>query len=152
MGISKLKLVKVMPPPPKRERPSVSINRLNSILRETVGTQGDIYLGDMRRWLPSLHDIEILLDADETNHFDYVADNSDNPLMYNCNHFAAHLYGQFNVPGWAQFAFGLQWTDTHALCIMVDDNEDVFWVEPQTDKRRSHLLDWQGNANRFVIM
>jgi len=152
MGVNKLRLVSVMPPPPKRERPSVSLSRLNSILREVVGSHGEIYLGDTRRWLPSLEDIEILLDADETNHFKYVSDTGDNPQMYNCNHFAAHLYGQVNVPGWAQFAFGLQWTDLHALLIVVDDCEDVFWVEPQTDKRRSGLLSWQGRINRFVVM
>jgi len=117
-----------------------------------VGSEGDIHLGDERRWLPSIEDIEILLDADETNHYKYVKDTGDAPEMYNCNHFAAHLYGQFNVPGWAQFAFGLQWTDTHALCLFVDQNQDVWWIEPQTDKRRSRLSDWQGSSNRFVVM
>ena len=152
MGFEKWKLIQSQPPPPKRERASITLSELNAVLRSAIGSQGHIYLGDFRRWLPSLEDVEILLDADETNHFQYVADSGDNPAMYNCNHFAAHLYGEFNVPGWAQFAFGLQWTDKHALCILVDQNRDVWWVEPQNDKRRSQLLDWQGEINRFVLM
>ena len=152
MGIEKWKLVQVMPPPPKRDRDSLSEAELYAILRAAVGPDGDIHIGDTRRWLPSLEDIELLLDADETNHFKYVRDTGDDPDMYNCNHFAAHLYGQFNVPGWAQFAFGLQWTLKHAVCIMVDQNRDVWWVEPQNDKRRSDLLEHQGLINRFVVM
>lgn len=111
---------------------------------------GDIHLGDS--WhngvysLCDIEDIEALLDVDETNHLKYVKSKFD------CENFAALLWGQFNTPKWAPFAIGYMWTDKHGMIMCIDANEDLWMVEPQTDTRRSNLDSWQGTKLRFVII
>ena len=138
------------PPPPEGERTSVSLAELYTVVRRSVGQGGEIYIGDNISYLPTLEDIELFLDYDETNHYKYIAD-IPGVRSYDCNKFAAHLYGQFSVPGWADFAFGLIWTGKHAMNICVDQNRDVWFVEPQTDKRRSGLLGVEGTVHRFTL-
>ena len=134
--------------PPSPEGPHLDItgNDLNQMLRTTLGSEGEIYLADHNFWLCELEDIERFLDSDETNHRNYVAEE------YDCDDFAKRLWGQFAIPGWSHFAFGLIWTDVHAMNILVDTNRDVWFIEPQTDARRSDLLSWQGNVLRWLVI
>ena len=91
-------------------------------------------------------DIEAVLDIDETNHLKYVKHGFD------CENFAALLWGQFNTPAWAKFAIGLMWTDAHGMVNCIDANGDLWLIEPQSDERRSDLLAWQGYKMRFTII
>ena len=134
------------PPPPEEPRLEISGSDLHSVLRDALGSEGEIYLADHNFWLCELDDIERFLDWDETNHHTYSAEE------YDCDDFAKRLVGQFAVPGWSHFALGLVWTDVHAMNIMVDTNRDVWFVEPQTDARRSDLQSWQGAHLRWLVV
>ena len=85
------------PCPPAGPRLDIAGN----VLRTTLGSEGDIYLADHNFWLCELEDIERFFDWDETNHHNYVAEE------YDCDDFAKRLWGQFAIPGWSHFAFGL---------------------------------------------
>lgn len=140
----------VKPPLPKPiARKAVTGQELSKIIRKQF-PKGDIELSDS--WseavysLCDIEDIEAFLDVDETNHYRYVRQ------LFDCDNFARLLWGQFGIPEWAHFAIGLFWSDVHAMVICVDANEDVWLIEPQTDERRSSLLDWQGKEMRFTII
>ena len=144
------KLIPVKPDLPKPiERRKITGAELYQIIRNKF-PEGDIHLSDP--WseavysLCDIEDIEDFLDVDETNHYRYVQHKFD------CDNFARLLWGQFGIPEWAHFAIGLFWSDLHAMVICVDANEDVWLIEPQTDERRSNLLDWQGTKMRFTIL
>ena len=134
------------PLPPEEPRLEISGSDLRSVLRDALGSEGKIYLADHNFWLCELDDIERFLDWDETNHHTYSAEE------YDCDDFAKRLVGQFAVPGWSHFALGLVWTDVHAMNIMVDTNRDVWFVEPQTDARRSDLQSWQGEHLKWLVV
>jgi hypothetical protein len=134
------------PHPPTGPRLEIAGNELREVLRTALGSEGDIYLADHNFWLCELEDIERFLDWDETSHHNYAAEE------YDCDDFAKRLWGQLAIPGWSHFAFGLVWTDVHAMNILVDTNRDVWFIEPQTDARRSSLLSWQGNVLRWLVV
>jgi len=131
---------------PQGPHAEISETDLRDVLRSALGNEGDMYIADHNFWLCELDDIERFLDWDETNHHSYEAE------VYDCDDFAKRLWGQFAVPGWSHFAFGLVWTNTHAMNILVDTNRDVWLVEPQTDTRRSALLSWQDDVLRYIVV
>ena len=104
------------------------------------------YLWDYNYWFISLIDWGKVLKDVCFNMPKYTADKFD------CENFAALLWGQFNTPTWAPFAIGYMWTDKHGMIMCIDANEDLWLVEPQTDTRRSDLDSWQGTNLRFVII
>ena len=136
---------KEVPSPKPILRRTIKANELWNIIRDKFPI-GDIELSDMEYSLCDIEDIEAFLDVDETNHYKYVTE------KYDCDKFARRLWGQFSTPEWGQFAIGLLWTEKHALLVCVDTNEDIWFLEPQTDERRSDLLDWQGTEMRFVVL
>jgi len=137
------------PLPEPTERRKITGSELYQIIRNKF-PDGEIHLSDP--WseaiysLCDIEDIEAFLDVDETNHLQYVQHKFD------CDDFARLLWGQFGKPEWAHFAIGLFWSDKHAMVMCVDANEDLWLIEPQTDDRRSDLLDWQGTNMRFTII
>jgi len=62
-----------------------------------------------------------------------VASNKWLSEKYDCDEFSFALMGYWNK-GLSQFAFGIAWTNVHAFNIMVDDKEQIWIVEPQTNK------------------
>lgn len=132
--------------PPEGPHLDITGSDLRGVLQTALGSEGDIYLADRNFWLCELEDIEQFLDWDETNHHNYTTEE------YDCDDFAKRLCGQFAIPGWSHFAFGLVWTDVHAMNILVDTNRDVWFIEPQSDARRSDLLPWQGNVLRWLVI
>jgi len=60
--------------------------------------------------------------------------------------------GQFSVPGWSDLAFGIVWTDIHALNIMVGTDKQIYFLEPQLDKILLELEPWMGTSIRFITM
>ena len=57
-----------------------------------------------------------------------------------------------SIPGWSDLAFGIIWTDKHALNCFVDENKKFWLVEPQNDKIMEDFEPWMGSQPRFVIM
>jgi len=126
-------------------RAEISHNDLRALLQAKFPVV-PLYLSDNVFRLCDITDIEKFLDLDETNKIKYQAEKMD------CDDFAYRLMGQLSIPPWSNIAFGICWTDKHALNLMVDNNGDIWFIEPQTDACRSSLEDWQGSNVQFVIM
>lgn len=123
----------------------ISRDELAKILRHIAG-DGDIYLSDNIYTVADWDDIATMLAYDQTNRYEYIAEKLD------CDDFAYMLMGQFSVPGWARLAFGIVWTDLHALNCFVDEELKFYFVEPQTDEIIDDLIFVMGNRIRFIIM
>ena len=52
---------------------------------------------------------------------------------YDCDEFSFALMGYWNLDLF-QFSFGIAWSNFHAFNIFVDNNKNIFVVEPQTNK------------------
>lgn len=108
--------------------------------------KAEIFLSDNSYLLCKKSDIVSFLVRDKTNRQEYVAE------AYDCDDFAYRLMGQITVPGWSDLAFGLIWTDKHALNCYVDEDRQLHFVEPQSDTIQSALLSWQGDHIRLIMM
>ena len=53
--------------------------------------------------------------------------------QHDCDEFSFSLMGYWNV-GLKQFAFGIAWSSKHAFNIMIDNDHQIWIVEPQTNK------------------
>jgi len=116
------------------------------ILRDRF-PEGDIHISDAHSYFAcSYDDIAYFLAQDETNRFEYK------DQSYDCDDFAARLFGQFSVPGWSDLCIGKMWTEKHALNLMIDEDQKVWFIEPQSDTIKEELTDWQGSKNRFIEM
>ena len=134
-----------VPLPKPTLRGAITGRELEAVIRVKFPT-GWIYLSDAKFDLCDIEDIELFLDIDETNHIKYQK------RAFDCENYSRLLWGNLGVPGWSSLAIGLMWTDKHALIMCVDANRDLWLLEPQTDARRSDLMDWQGTAMRFIIV
>ena len=124
----------------------VTGNYIFNILDAIVPKATHIYLSDSLYWLCSDKDIENFLSQDDTNKMGYIAEERD------CDDFSYRLMGQLSIPDWSGIAFGIVWTNLHALNCFIDDM-GVFWfVEPQTNKLQDKLEAWQGTEILFIMM
>jgi len=124
----------------------VDISAIRRIIREKF-PEGELYLSDATDYLLcSYDDIALFLAQDETNRQEYKAEHLD------CDDFALRLAGQFSIPGWSALAFGLMWTEKHALNCFITENEELLFIEPQSDEIQDKLARWQGTQNRFILM
>ena len=64
------------------------------------------------------------------------------PEEQDCDDFAAELFGKFA---------GLMWTDVHALNWFIDENEEFWFIEPQTRKISKQITLGAGKYIRFFI-
>jgi len=87
----------------------------------------ELFISDRRYNLANYNDIALFIAQDETNKMGYVPDKRD------CDDFSYRLMGQFSVPGWSALTFGIIWTPTHAFNIMITEDLEIWFVEPQTD-------------------
>jgi len=105
-----------------------------------------VYLSDSAYYLCSKADIETFLAQDATNKQNFVAETFD------CDDFSYRLMGQLSIPSWSAIAFGIVWTNTHALNCFIDDTGKFYFVEPQSGKLQEDLESWQGNEVLFILM
>ena len=127
-------------------RKQVDSNYIFGILNTISPNATHIYLGDSQYWLCSGFDIEAFLAQDETNKIGYIAEERD------CDDFSYRLMGQLSIPGWSGIAFGIVWTNLHALNCLVDSNGKFWFVEPQTNQLQEKLEAWQGTEILFILM
>ena len=141
--------LKIGKPLPEKLKPKstreISIGDISTLLyHKFPGVP--VYLSDSVYKLCGLDDINAFLAQDQTNKMGYMAEEFD------CDNFSYRLMGQFSVPDWSGLAFGLVWTDLHALNCVIDQNEDFWFVEPQSDALKPALEPWQGTTIRFIII
>jgi len=135
---------------PSKIRPTstrvISAQGLLVILRRKFPDSGEIYLSDHNYLMCNKADIELFLRQDATNQWKYQAETFD------CDDFAIRLWGQFTIPEWSHLAFGMVWTQVHAMNILVTEDDEVFFVEPQSDELLEELESWMGSTIRFICM
>ncbi len=105
-----------------------------------------LFLSDNTFYLCHPEDIALFLAQDATNRLEYLAED------YDCDDFTLRLAGQFSIPRWSALAFGICWTDLHALNFFVDEDGKFWFVEPQSDEIQSQLNAWQGQNLRLLIV
>ena len=49
-------------------------------------------------------------------------------------------------------AFGILWTNLHAMNCFVAEDRKLYLLEPQTDTIQTKLEPWQGASVRFIMM
>jgi len=123
----------------------ISMGELYNLLRKRF-PKGELYLSDHLYLLCSKADISKFLQQDATNKYKYQ------PEKFDCDDFAYRLMGQFSVPDWSYLAFGLVWTDRHALNCFVTEDLEFYFIEPQNDVIRKELKSWQGSTIRFITL
>ena len=139
----------LIPPEPllkPQVRKEVDGNYIFSILNAVVPNATHIYLSDNTYWLCSETDIDIFLGIDATNKDQFVAEEHD------CDDFSYRLMGQLSTPEWSGIAFGIVWTNLHALNCFIDDTGKFWFIEPQTDQLQDKLEAWQGTEILHIIM
>lgn len=124
----------------------ISIGGLLEILKGKFPADTQFYMSDSTYLLADYDDIALFLAQDQTNKIDYVAEDFD------CDNFSYRLMGQFSVPEWSKLAFGIVWSNLHALNCVIDETGKFWYVEPQTDEILEELKDWMGTKIRFIIM
>lgn len=135
------------PVPLKPEtRIQVDGNYIFNILNAVKPAATHIYISDYQYWLCSQSDIKTFLNQDATNKEKYVAEEHD------CDDFSYRLMGQLSIPAWSGVAFGIVWTDKHALNCFIDEAGKLWFIEPQSDALREKLEEWQGTEILFILM
>jgi len=118
----------------------IGLNVASSILldkMEEMGCPGaEIYLPDTLMRVYTKESVIKFLELEETDKIVYQAENKD------CDDFAAILYGEF---------LGLVWTNLHALNFFISNENELYFVEPQTDQISQTLAGWQGDSFRFFL-
>lgn len=116
-----------------------------TLLRSEFNT-GRIYLSDTVYKTVPKETLRKFLSKDSTNSFLYT------PEFYDCDDFSYRLMGQLSTPGYGALPFGIIWVMTsrggHALNVFVDDQEEIWLIEPQNDKIFKMPKDWKA----YIIM
>ena len=135
-----------VPPIKPTTRKQVDGSYIFGILNAVIPSATHIYLSDSLYWLCSEDDIKTFLDLDATNKEKYVAESFD------CDDFSYRLMGQLSTPEWSGIAFGIVWTNAHALNCFIDDTGKFLYVEPQSGKLQEKLEPWQGTEILFILL
>jgi len=119
---------------------TISMHSAITILQAKLAEMGDsfaeIYLPDAAIKTYAVADVEKAYSLELVSSVKYVAE------VHDCDDFAAELYGKFA---------GLVWSDLHALNFFFDENEVMWFIEPQSKKLTKRLAGWQGTDIRFFI-
>lgn len=128
-------------PDPQTPTPTgtISLHVMSSILLdklEQMGCSAPIYLPDEACKVYDMGQVVKALRLSEVSALAYI------PEEHDCDDFAAKLYGEFA---------GLCWTNTHALNWFVDEANEFWFIEPQTNKISDTLENWQGWYLQFLL-
>ena len=123
----------------------IDIVHLRNVLHAQY-PEAQVYLSDKTYKLCSPADIRYFLKQDKTNRMKYVSE------WWDCDDASYRLLGQFSVPAWSSLAFGIVWTNVHALNCMVGTDGKLYFIEPQSDKIQEKLEAWQGTKVRFFMV
>lgn len=147
-----LKRLKELEAEQKTIRPPESTKRITSgEIRDVLYQKfhlapGKVFLSDKKYLLCDILDIHYFLERDKTNKVNYV------PEAMDCDDFSYRLMGQLSIPGWSDLAFGIVWTDIHALNCFIKDNGKFYFIEPQTDVITEDITAGMGTKIRVIMM
>jgi hypothetical protein len=154
MGIDWPRLIRALlgqpEPVPDEPKPTKAVQvtgqQVFEVIEKVVPQAAHVYLSDNIYWLCSREDVDTFLKFDDTNRAKYVTEQHD------CDDFSYRLMGQLSDQVWSGIAFGIVWTDVHALNCFIDENFKLWFVEPQTGAVKDKLDDWQGKEVLLVVM
>jgi len=119
---------------------TVDIHTMSSVLLDKLEDMGDdaaeIYLPDRNCKVFRKADVVEFLHLDETDKIVWVEEKED------CDDIAAQVFDD---------GLSLVWTNVHALNYFVDEDDTLWFVEPQSDKIARNLENWQGWDVRFFL-
>ncbi len=144
-----LKLIKLFTKPKGVLLPTSTVEVGSMELRSILSSKfpnAQLFMSDRKYKLCSVVDIKAFLKQNNTDKMKYKEDYLD------CDDFSYRLMGQFSIPEWSSLAFGIMWTNKHALNCLVDSGRNFYFIEPQNDKIQEKLEPWQGSTIRFVLM
>ena len=117
-----------------------NISEVLTILKSEF-PDANIFLSDEIYEKISLPDLKEFLRKDDTNLYRYK------PELFDCDDFSYRLMGNVSIPGLSGIPFGIVWTITenggHALNCFIDEREQVWLVEPQTDEAFLPKDNWK---------
>lgn len=112
--------------------PPVPVSLL-SIVRQATGCSR-IEIPDRHMDLPTDADMKRWLATDKTDKKKYTGEG------WNCDDYARNVWNNVRNMALAEgknIAFAFLWTSAHALNLYVNNNHQVIYIEPQTDKKTS---------------
>lgn len=129
-----------IPEPALQALTTIDLHLASSILLDKLEEMGDdkadMFLPDKETKIYDKKEVVEFLGLDETDELVFK------PEGHDCDDFAARLFGK---------GLGLVWTNIHALNWFIDENNQLWFIEPQTDKIARDLENWQGWDIRFFI-
>ena len=116
------------------------VNEVLTILRAEFGHEFNLFLSDAKYKSIPKEVLEEILAYDTTDLYRYISE------YFDCDDFSYRLMGQLSTPDYGALTFGIAWVSTgrggHALNVFIDDEENVWMVEPQNDKIFKFPEDW----------
>ncbi len=111
----------------------ISSNDLKDVLEDVFGNI-PILIPDHHYQLATKESFEKFLKYDTTNNYLYTGDKETGG--FDCDDYSARLYGNTSIPKWANVPIGIVWLSdpAHAVNVFVDENKEVWYIEPQNDK------------------
>jgi len=103
----------------------ISYNPLRSLLLKKTKK---LFLSDLKYKLVTVQGMKNFLARDDTDKEKWTAE------YFDCDDFSYRLLGQANTRAWAEIAFGIAWSKSHAFNIFVSASRQVYLIEPQSDK------------------
>lgn len=103
---------------------TISNIEINSLLKPYCD---DVHCSDRVYGLTSV------TEAKEYSETTKVSINKWKSEEFDCDEFSFALMGYWNLDLY-QFAFGIAWSDWHAFNIMIDNNKQIWIIEPQSNK------------------
>jgi len=127
-AVLRQKVAGLIPDPPSKED-YISRDEAYALIKRQLPVEGGsiLVLGAPRYYLIDDKDVASFLKADTTDLIPYMED-------YVCRNFAFRLFGQFQVPGWDDFAVFIVWGGGHAVLAFCDKAKRLKYIEPQNDK------------------
>lgn len=107
----------------------IEAKKLHSLLKKKFSkwfNKPAIYLVDRKYLLTSKEEIVRFLEYDKTDEEDY----ND---LFDCDNFAFRLLGQIMIQGWKGICLGAAFSKVHAFNLFVDNQKDIYVIEPQGD-------------------
>lgn len=110
---------------------TITVAEITDVLRQSC-SRANIYLSDSVYSTTSIDELMSFLKADDTNEYRYVSE------YYDCDDFSFRLMGQIHSVEWGALPFGIVWLTkennvNHALNIFIDNEHDMYLIEPQND-------------------
>lgn len=109
-------------------------------LLQSEFSNATILLADNDYKTTTKSELERFLAHDITDQWQYVSE------FYDCDDFSFSVMGQLSNPDWGALTFGILWTNVpggaHAVNCFIDNNREVWIIEPQNDAFYKLPGDW----------